>query len=92
MGEQLWTNNYDLPSDDTLLMSTAERYVPRYSLADYQRWEGRWELIDGVAIAITPSPFGHHERIISRLSRMLGNQFDHCRCGLTHEISHCQRA
>ncbi|MCC6509451.1 MAG: Uma2 family endonuclease [Pirellulaceae bacterium] len=61
-------------------MSSATRYVPNYSIADYRRWEGRWELIDGVAIAMTPSPFGHHERIVSRLSRVLGNQLDELPC------------
>ena len=61
-------------------MSSAPRYVPYYTLDDYRQWEGDWELIDGVAIAMTPSPFGPHERIISRLSRMIGNQLDLCRC------------
>lgn len=49
-------------------MSTVPRYIPRYTIDDYQHWEGDWELIDGVPIAMTPSPFGHHERIVSRLS------------------------
>ncbi len=49
-------------------MSEAPRYVPHYTIDDYRMWEGRWEMIDGVPIAMTPSPFGPHERIISRLS------------------------
>ena len=61
-------------------MSSAPRYIPYYTLDDYRQWEGDWELIDGVAIAMTPSPFGPHERIISRLSRMIGNQLDLCQC------------
>ena len=61
-------------------MSSVPRYIPYYTLDDYRQWEGDWELIDGVAIAMTPSPFGPHERIISRLSRMIGNQLDLCQC------------
>ena len=63
-------------------MSTAPRYIPHYTLQDYQQWEGDWELIDGVAISMTPSPFGPHERIISRLSLAVQSQIrDHeCRC------------
>lgn len=57
-------------------MSTAPRYLPNYTLEDYQHWEGDWELIDGIPFSISPSPFGLHERIISRLSRMIGNQLD----------------
>jgi len=38
------------------------------TIEDYAQWEGDWELIDGVPIALSPSPFGPHERIVSRLS------------------------
>ena len=61
-------------------MRTAPRYIPHYTLEDYARWEGDWELIDGVAISMGPSPFGPHERVISRLSRMIGNQIDQHQC------------
>jgi len=50
------------------LMSSVPKYLPNYTVADYQLWQGDWQLIDGVAIAMSPSPFGPHERIISRLS------------------------
>ena len=64
-------------------MSTAPRYIPHYTLADYQQWDGDWELIDGVPIAMTPSPFGPHERVVARLARLLGNAIaedDACDC------------
>lgn len=61
-------------------MSTAPRYIPHYTLEDYNRWEGEWELIDGVAIAMSPSPFGPHERIIAELSRQILNQIRQRRC------------
>lgn len=62
-------------------MSTQPRYLPNYTLADYRRWEGRWELIDGIAVAMTPSPFAPHERVVSRLARLIGNQLDSLGCG-----------
>ena len=61
-------------------MSSIPRYIPRYTLDDYRRWEGNWELIDGIAIAMTPSPFGPHERVVSRLSRIIGIQLEQNAC------------
>ncbi|GAA5509403.1 Uma2 family endonuclease [Novipirellula caenicola] len=63
-------------------MSTAPRYIPRYTLDDYNRWEGDWELIDGVAVSMSPSPFGPHERVVSRLSFEILSQLKlrHCSC------------
>jgi Uma2 family endonuclease len=61
-------------------VATRPLYVPRYTIADYRQWRGDWQLIDGVAIAMTPSPFGPHERVVSRLSRIIGTQLDEQRC------------
>lgn len=61
-------------------MSTAPRYIPHYTLEDYARWEGDWELIDGVAISTGPSPFGPHERVISRLSFQIQSQIRQHQC------------
>jgi len=58
------------------LMSSVPKYLPHYTVVDYRLWQGNWQLIDGVAVAMSPSPFGPHERIISRLSRMIGNAID----------------
>ena len=30
--------------------------LPHYSYQDYRRWEGDWELIEGIPYAMTPSP------------------------------------
>ncbi len=48
-------------------MSTAPRYIPHYKVADYQQWEGDWELWDGVAVAMSPSPFGRHQAIAKNI-------------------------
>lgn len=36
----------------------AEKYLPRYTVEDYNRWEGDWELIEGIPYASAPSPSG----------------------------------
>ena len=71
-------------------MSSAEKYIPQYTREDYRNWEGDWELIEGVAISMSPSPSGlqnevvsmspspngPHERAVSRLIMLLGNEME----------------
>ncbi len=45
-------------------MSSAEKYTPQYTVVDYQLWEGDWELWAGSAVAMTPSPFGRHSKLL----------------------------
>lgn len=52
--------------------------LPRYTCTDYARWEGRWELIDGVAHAMSPSPSFEHQRLSGRLHVLLTEVLDHC--------------
>lgn len=42
-------------------------YIPRYTYSDYINWEGRWELIDGVAYAMTPLPVIEHQEVSKRI-------------------------
>ena len=44
---------------------------PRYTVEDYLEWQGDWELWTGIAIAMTPSPFGGHQRTIARMSHLI---------------------
>ncbi len=41
--------------------------MPHYTVADYNRWEGDWELLDGVAISMGPSPFMPHSDLLGRI-------------------------
>ncbi len=55
-------------------MSSATRYLPHYTVADYVQWEGDWELWFGTAVAMSPSPFGPHERaVIEFVDQMRGS-------------------
>ncbi|MEX1077116.1 MAG: Uma2 family endonuclease [Pirellulales bacterium] len=51
----------------TFVMSPAPRYEPHYSIADYLQWEGNWELWNGTAVAMSPSPLGPHEQAAAKL-------------------------
>ncbi len=61
-------------------MSTAPRYNPHYTLDDYRQWEGDWELWNGIAVAMTPSPFGRHAQLLAQLAKLLGNAIDDAEC------------
>ena len=52
-----------------------EKY-PRYTVEEYFGWKGDWELWNGIAIAMTPSPFGKHQRIVTRISHCIMNAIE----------------
>lgn len=37
------------------------RYLPHYTYEDYARWEGKWELIQGMPYDMSPSPKRNHQ-------------------------------
>ena len=41
-------------------MSIAGKYRPHYTYEDYLLWEGRWELIEGMPYAMSPTPVIDH--------------------------------
>lgn len=50
------------------------RILPNYTYADYCNWEGRWEVIDGIPFAMSPSPSIRHQWIkINLLSEYVGS-------------------
>ena len=64
-------------------MSSAPQYTPRYTVQDYQLWDGDWELWNGTAVAMTPSPFGHHSEMLARLISALIDAVDKTECDAT---------
>lgn len=52
--------------------------LPCYTYADYAHWEGRWELIDGVAYAMSPSPSFEHQRLSQILASLVEEALDDC--------------
>jgi Uma2 family endonuclease len=48
-------------------MGLAQKYIPHYTYDDWLHWEGRWELIEGIPIALIPSPPPAHQLISAEL-------------------------
>jgi len=61
-------------------MSTAkkEEYLPHYTYSDYLDWEGKWELIDGIAYAMAPAPVKKHQILIGLLFKELLKDIGEC--------------
>jgi Uma2 family endonuclease len=55
------------------------RILPHYTYSDYCRWEGQWELIDGIPYAMSPAPLPKHQVIASNLSVEFGIALKKCR-------------
>lgn len=58
-------------------MNVAPRFNPRYCVADYLQWAGDWELIDGVAVSMTPSASGSHQSFAFQIGLQFGVQLQH---------------
>ena len=72
----------------TKTMSLALRYLPHYTIEDYKRWEGDWELINGIAYAMSPSPTKKHQRLSLSLARLFSDALeDACpNCEIIQEL------
>lgn len=42
-----------------------------YTYDDYKKWEESWELIDGIAYAMSPAPYPKHQKVVFRVSKEL---------------------
>ena len=60
-----------------------------YSYDDYKLWEGDWELMNGIAVAMSPAPMRKHQSLASQIIRELGNQLDNCElCEVLGEVDY----
>ncbi len=58
-----------------------EQAIEYYTYDDYRLWEGRWELIKGIPMAMTPSPTIIHQAIAAKVLNELMNSIGDCpRC------------
>jgi Uma2 family endonuclease len=71
-------------------VATATYQPPRYALRDYLHWEGDWELWDGQAVAMAPSPGFYHQEVGANLVAVLREQLRSNRgcgdCHLAYEV------
>jgi Uma2 family endonuclease len=60
-----------------------------YTYDDYKLWEGNWELIGGVPLAMSPAPIRKHQSIASEIIYNLRMQLDDCpACEVLGEIDY----
>ncbi|MRI58592.1 MAG: Uma2 family endonuclease [Epsilonproteobacteria bacterium] len=65
-------------------------YKLPYTYKDYSQWEGDWELINGEAVAMAPSPFGPHQSLLIAISSDIRNALKKCpkRCFVYAELDY----
>ena len=44
-------------------MAHTHKILPHYTYQDWEQWEGKWELVEGTAIAMSPAPVPQHQRV-----------------------------
>jgi len=63
--------------------------IEYYTYEDYKKWEGDWELIGGIPMAMSPAPMRKHQSIASEIIRYIGNQLENCqRCEVLGEVDY----
>ncbi|EDP74560.1 Uma2 family endonuclease [Hydrogenivirga sp. 128-5-R1-1] len=66
-------------------MSLTLKYLPNYTIKDYESWQGDWELIEGVPYALA-SPTFEHQRVVLRIARFLDEELEkscpECKVGI----------
>jgi len=55
-----------------------EQYLPHYTVADYQSWEGKWELIEGIPYAMAPAPITKHQIINGKVFKQIDDALEAC--------------
>ena len=70
------------------MLNLVANSLPRYTFEDYKQWEGDWELIEGIPVAMAPSPFGIHQKTIAEILTQIINQVKNCpdRCYVYPEL------
>jgi Uma2 family endonuclease len=51
-------------------MSLALKYRPHYTFEDYKKWQGDWELVEGIPYALASPDFWHQRTIIKITSQI----------------------
>ena len=63
-------------------MSRAYKILPPYTYTDYIKWEGKWELIEGIPHAMSPMPGLRHQDVAGNIYLLFRQalQQSHCDC------------
>lgn len=57
--------------------------IEYYTYKDYVKWEGDWELINGVPLAMSPAPMITHQALANLIANELTNSSEKCEQCLT---------
>jgi Uma2 family endonuclease len=69
------------------MLAMKEEYLPHYTYDDYALWEGDWELVDGIAYAMSPAPTIEHQEINGNIFLALRDAMKACKkCKAISEI------
>ncbi len=60
-------------------MAPLAEAIEYYTYDDYKQWDGEWELIDGIAYAMAPSPVISHRAIASAIAGELFTSTRRCK-------------
>ena len=60
--------------------------IEYYTYDDYVNWEGDWELIDGIALAMAPAPMRKHQSLEFQIAKELDKELDED-CSLCEVLS-----
>ena len=52
--------------------------LPKYTVSEWEKWEGKWELIEGIPYAMSPMPTVKHQRVNGELYRQFAQLLDSC--------------
>lgn len=61
-------------------MGTVQKILPHYTIEDWEHWEGKWELIEGHPIAMSPTPVPEHQRVAAEIRTELILALRHAKC------------
>lgn len=60
------------------LLALKEEFFPHYTYKDYCQWEGKWEIISGIAYAMTPAPSILHQSVSHKIDGQLFQLLEEC--------------
>ncbi|HSK12230.1 MAG TPA: Uma2 family endonuclease [Phnomibacter sp.] len=61
-------------------MGATIKILPHYTYEDYCKWEGQWELIEGIPHAMSPAPIPKHQLIASNVNIEFGIALKKAEC------------
>ncbi len=67
----------------------AVQAIETYTYENYKLWKGDWELVDGLPLAMSPSPIRDHQRVGAELLSFLTDEVRDCEdCEVVYELDY----